>query len=430
MAVLERAHIILLPPDGSLKLALVDPSPCLRVLTFIAYPAWWAAGDVRPFLLSWAGDGIPPFVEIGRPGSVLSDFLPRVVAGVRSTVDVFTNVCSQPLQPSDSFVPHAGALALTMPPHDGDPDVVQAQDVVSEYANAFEPGGQYPQCPDGNACTLLLGVMFEQILVMSDGGAFEAELAAAYDVPPADAVLYYPSAPFDDVAFQGCPVQHIAAVRRRSLHGRTLRGAGVFIDPRDLGQPICFRLFHSREVATEMLLRAVDVELPDGVEAMIEGPSVVGNVLHVMGNNTVASICAGFVIVEPCSELSSDSSAPPGDDDETADDPAPDDVHPTDSTEGGKYSRRSRSPPPRSAVDRGSVNKCSDEDAVGGLGSSEDSFACSLDPLLQQLHLTSSNPGALFVTQQGEQHLRDVMALVETTKLRAAGAAALWSPLE
>ena len=45
---------------------------------------------------------------------------------------------------------------------------------------------------------------------------------------------------------------------------------------------------------TEMLLRAVDVELPDGVEAMIEGPSVVGNVLHVMRNNTVVSICAGF----------------------------------------------------------------------------------------------------------------------------------------
>ena len=147
------------------------------MLTFITYPAWWTAADVRPFLLSWAGDGIPPFVEIGRPGSVLSDFLPGVEAGVRSTVDVFTNVRSQPLQPSDSFVPHAGALVLTMPSHDGDPAVVHAQDVVSDPTNAFEPGGQYPQWPDGNACTLLLGLMFEQILVKHDGGALEAELA-------------------------------------------------------------------------------------------------------------------------------------------------------------------------------------------------------------------------------------------------------------
>ena len=146
--------------------------------------------------------------------------------------------------------------------------------------------------------------------------------------------------------------------------------------------------------------------------------------------------------LEPSSELSSDSSASPGDDDEAADDPAPDEVYPTDSRDGDTRSRRSRSPPPRSAVDEGSVNKCSDEavrtllqsiatplrascprqDAGGGLGLCEDSFACSLDPLLQQLHLTSSNPGGLFVTQKGEKHLRDVAALVETARLRAAGA--------
>ena len=441
MAVLERAHIILLPPDGSLKIVLVDPSPFRRMLTFIAYPAWWTAADVRPFLLSWTGDGIPPFVEIGRQGSVFSDFLPGVVPEAGSTVDVFTNVGSQPLQPSDSFVPQAGALVMTMPSRDGDPDVVHAQAVVNDHANAFEPGDQYPQCLNGSDHTLLLGVMFEQFLVKSEGEASEAELSAAYNVPPADAVFYYPSAPFDDVAFQGVPVQRIAAVRRRSLHGRTLRGEGVFIDPRDLGQPVCFRLFHSREVTTEMLLRAVDVELPDGVEAMIEGPRVVGNVLHISGNNTIVSICAGFASAGPCPEISSDSPAPLDDEDETTDGPAPDDACSTGSRTNGVRSRRSRSPPPRSTVDKGTVNQSSDgalrallqaiatpmrascprQDADGGLGARENSIACSLDPLFRHPPLISSCPGALCVTQQGELHLKDVVALVETEMMRAAG---------
>ena len=75
MSVLERAHIVLLPPGGSLKLVLVDPLPCHRMLTFIISPAWWSEASIHPFFLWWSEDNLPPFVEIARPGSVLADFL-------------------------------------------------------------------------------------------------------------------------------------------------------------------------------------------------------------------------------------------------------------------------------------------------------------------------------------------------------------------
>ena len=231
MSVLERAHIVLLPTDGSLKLVLVDPSPCCRMLMFITYPAWWSAADICPFLLSWSEDGVPPFVEVARRENVLADFLPEAGTDTSATVDVFTNIDVQTLQPDAPFVPQPGALVLTRPPRDDAPEVAHAQEVVNSHANAFEHGDQYPQWPDGRDHTLLLGVMFEQVLVKLEGNPREVELAAAYDVTLGDAVWFYPAESFENLAFRGTPVQHLAAVRRLSVHGSAVRGTGVFIDP-------------------------------------------------------------------------------------------------------------------------------------------------------------------------------------------------------
>ena len=125
--VLERAQILLLPPDGSLRLVLVDPSPLYFMLTFIVYPAWWSRAEFTAFLLSWSEDDLPPFVEIGRADSVLGDFFPDSSMQPESPhVNVFTNSSLRGMVADTPFQPQMGALVMTRPPSVPDPDVVYA----------------------------------------------------------------------------------------------------------------------------------------------------------------------------------------------------------------------------------------------------------------------------------------------------------------
>ena len=261
-------------------------------------------------------------------------------------VDVFTNASSRPVCASDLFVPQAGALVMTRPSRDEVPDVVHAQEVVNCHGNAFPPDGRFPQWPEGHDCTLLLGVVFEQMLVRHVGEEREVELAAAYDTSVDDAVLFFSHVGFEQMAFRGFPVQHLAAIRTHSMHGRAVRGYGVFIDLRDLGRPVCFRLFRTRTVTVEMLLRAVDVEMPTGVEAMMEGNDVTGQELFVPDEGTAVSLCAGFVFTDMSAGSSDDPSVPHDNDDEAAEDPDSDEVHRATSFDGAGNGDRSRSPPP------------------------------------------------------------------------------------
>ena len=194
---------------------------------------------------------------------------------------------------------------------------------------------------------------FEQVLVRHTGEPSNADLATAYGTSVDDAMLFFPPVGFEQMAFQGFPVQRLAAIRTHSTHGRAARGYGVFVDPRDLGRPLCFRLFRTRTVTVDMLLRAVEVELPEGVEAMMEGNDVVGSELFIPDAGAAVSLCAGFVFVDEPTESSGDPSAPADSDDVAGKDPESDEVHRAEPSDRADEDDRSRSPPPRS----GPVNR-------------------------------------------------------------------------
>ena len=100
-------------------------------------------------------------------------------------------------------------------------------------------------------------------------------------------------------------------------------------------------------VKIDRLLRAVEVVLPDGVEAMMEGPSVVDQVLHVVGEGTVVSLCAGYVSESLSPDQANDEPSTDGADADEPDDPESDDKPHVTNSHSPQSRHRSRSPPPK-----------------------------------------------------------------------------------
>ena len=190
----------------------------------------------------------------------------------------------------------------------------------------------------------------------------EEDLATACGVDINDAVLFYPAIGFGAVAIHGQPVSNFAAIRQRSMLQGEVQGAGVFIDPRDIGRPLCFRLLHVDVVTIDLLLHLLGVELPDGVYAMLEGPDVIhdGAALLVPANGTTVAVYAGLASGQALEGSPPDAPIDSGDD-EAGSDPESDEVG-QDARYVGSQRARSRSPraphaasssnaPPRRACD-------------------------------------------------------------------------------
>ena len=202
---LERAHILLLPTDGSLKLVLVDPSPEFGLLTFIVFPAWWPAAGISAFLLSWS-DESPPFVQVAFPDSTLQDFLPEASPEDDMPVEVYTNAEAPPQHADAPFRPHNGASVLIRPISSGEPDVFHAQQTINDSGNAFVPGSNFPHGSDGpdlQAFTLLLGYGYEQFLVRNTDRGWRHDLLEAYQTDVSEAVLFQPGRPSSMLHFKG-----------------------------------------------------------------------------------------------------------------------------------------------------------------------------------------------------------------------------------
>ena len=209
-------------------------------------------------------------------------------------------------------------------------------------------GGSYPRWPDSPDCTLLLGVDFEQFVVYHSVRRRHGDLAAAYNAHEDDAVIFDCPVALDTVVVNGTPVRNVAAIRRRSLLVGGVPGRGLFIDSRDVGRPVCFRLFRANTVTGADILRAIATPLPDGAQVFLDGPEVSsdGSAVTLPPEGTFVTVSIGVM----CSESLAGSvdSASPAPDDNVSDDGTRHDLH--DDHGGDSVMRgRDRSRSPRGA---------------------------------------------------------------------------------
>ena len=74
--------------------------------------------------------------------------------------------------------------------------------------------------------------------------------------------------------YNGVPFERLLALVPKSWLNATPRQTGVFLDARDLAEPIAFHIFRSDSVTTEEVVEALEVPIPPGIRLHIAGTSV------------------------------------------------------------------------------------------------------------------------------------------------------------
>ena len=326
---LVRAEILLNDDPSFLSVLPVDPQPDSEFFTFLLCPKWWQLIGICPFLLHSLRADRHPCLVAAYPGCSAADVIPQEAIPPGELCEAFIPETSDKdrsvLQPETivaEAVP-AGSLVCLRPSCAPLPQARTMQEHLNSLPHVGSAATQ--QLPERqNRLAVFLGFGFDQFCLQLPFGSVPRHLAASIEVPPESVFLCRQLDPFDSLTVAGsCPVQ-VFGFRNLSVMGRPFTGRGLFIDPRPLGRPVCFREILVDAFTPRQLCAWLNVPIPDGFQPLCQGGTDAGS-----GDGSITNYHGETVIlwmdqVVPetapmTAEPASDLSAGPSDSDDASD---------------------------------------------------------------------------------------------------------------
>ena len=256
----ERAFDILQPGGFPAEVVLVDPSPVDSAISFVVVPTWWREIQQTLCVVRWPPESAPPFAEVMFPESCLADLVRDLPAEAGLRLDFHVSGLHAPRLPAAlhlPFRPPNGTLVEVYPEGRDRDGLLTTQMFVSEASNALATEGSLPTTTPHPDTWLVLGPHSEQVVLHRNEEPAHLQVATTMSIQPPDLILVHCQSPFDEVAVNGTSVSHIVSARTVRLLGQSHRGSLIFVDPREIGLPVCTRVLFKQE-ATPRDVLAVD----------------------------------------------------------------------------------------------------------------------------------------------------------------------------
>ena len=264
-----RAAILLSPAGLAHEVLISDPQPCSSWLTVMLVPSWWRAVGLHAVLVTERNAVERDHVALCHGGVLTTSLLPDALDEASRRVEVYRS--GSLLEVGDDI--DAGTILFLQSPGQPAPRLPTAQEIIQDYTVECEDS----QLPVPETIPplryLLLDDSSGQTLIELQHGPVSPQVAQAVSCTAADVRVWFqkgPSGVFGNISVQGRAVQ-------KCLGNRVVPNAPdqphhmVFIDARQLGVPICCRLFHQTVFRAEDFVEAVQARVPGGFEARCAG---------------------------------------------------------------------------------------------------------------------------------------------------------------
>ena len=262
---MQRAAIILPPPGPAVDVRIVDPSPVTGALVCTICPAWWNDAERNICVLQWPETLASIFAEVVHVGMSLADLVADLPLEAGRALDFFVSDGSLPHALHMPYQPQNGTLiAINCNGRDG-PAWLSAQHMLSDPGMEFARTGIPPQSSSTEDTWLVLAPCAQQRILCRNHESIPDQLAVLCDIPVADLQIYYCHGCLENVAIRGTPVGKVLAVRNKRFNSHEPPGRRLFIDPRELGLPICFLPFRRLDIECADVAYALDFSVPSGM---------------------------------------------------------------------------------------------------------------------------------------------------------------------
>ena len=279
---LTRVDILHNPTSHAFLMVPVSPHPHVPYFAFLCVPRWWEAACISPQL--WqvrlrVDEPMLTFLHTASHGETFEDVLPSALLQEASMLSLFVppaaDTDAAPACPTSGVldVLPPGAPVAVLAPDAGPPAFVGAL----EHLRALPHSTAHWEVPAGSHdppyCAVLLGVDYEQFLVVLQPGPTLPQLAAALNFPPEHLFVHLQMDVFDELVVASHSVGVCYGFRDKRVFGACPRGRGLFIDGRAVGRPVCYRTYLQRTLTPLELCLFLGIAIPDAYEPMVAGPA-------------------------------------------------------------------------------------------------------------------------------------------------------------
>ena len=268
-----RAGIILNDDADFNVLLPADPQPPGPQFTMLLYPKWWRAAGIRPLLAQGASDARPPFMLAAHPHQTAEDLLPHdaLVPGAASAAFAPPTTHRARVELVPEHVPAAiledASLLYIRPEHVPVETCLPAQQQLAslEHVPRVEAEGELP-IPEARLA-VFLGLGFDQVCLTLEFGSVPRFVARQFGIPVEHVYILRQRHCFAQLTVAGRRPAHCFGFRNLADMQRPFRGLGLFLDPRPVGRPVCFREVFEPELTPSQLCTWLGIQVPDGYAA-------------------------------------------------------------------------------------------------------------------------------------------------------------------
>ena len=195
--------------------------------------------------------------------TILDDFLQALPTGQGSAFDVFVSGGVQPTSITGRFQPANGDLLAVMPTGERPIHYGSASRTLMDR-NLAVSVTDLPTDLDVPSAWLVLGPSSEQILLWREAVPEAQQLSAVCGIGEADLVIRYSASLFPGCAIRGRPVSCLVSARTAQPLGQPADVPLLFLDPREVGCPVCTRTFEHGHVTVLALCASLGFSVPPG----------------------------------------------------------------------------------------------------------------------------------------------------------------------
>ena len=264
---MQRAQILLVPPNGFFQVVLPETQPERHCLTVLVYPLWWNATPAKPFVIMQSGEEAVPFMQVAWPEDEWEELLPLHGQRREERVQAYTDFVDEAVPLTQWPFPPVGATVLLHSAGLPMPSLPSAEEVLANRLLSIRREDVPNVRHRAGMRYALLGLGFEQTVIELRAGAVMPQVCRVLNIPASEVIMSVQVSLFDQMEVQGVDVGRCIAYRSVATTRRN-EGTMIFIDCRLVGRPVCCRMVSRAFLSAGDFLRMLDVVLPQGYHAM------------------------------------------------------------------------------------------------------------------------------------------------------------------
>ena len=275
--VLAYLNDAILRGDDYWYITEVYPQPDDQVVSVVVMPKWWRRTNFTAVVIDPSDCGQPiycsvllkraSFHDVCNAASPLSPHI--------SGVEAFVENAMYPIGDESTVRPNEGTLIRIQPQHRIAEPLLELDIALQNLQWIHDVAANGLPRPGSAEGRVILGLIEHSVLLTTTHPPSHAnirrQVASILRTQVDDVELVWPQTEIPDTAMRGKPACAMVGAYTRQQKPVHDQWCAVFLDARNLGCKLAFRIFESRFISLSEILERLDFEVPSGMRALVDG---------------------------------------------------------------------------------------------------------------------------------------------------------------